>query len=390
MSTMNQIASGLYKAITESDSKKPVPYDTKAEVLRTDGDTVWVKIPGGIDETPVQKTNNAREGDTVMVRISGGRAWLLGNNTSPATDDTVAFKAQDTAITAIDVANTSKLAADIAEEAANKAVDSADKAEVAANRATNILNQMAEAAEAADTSLTQIYEDSKEAKEKTEIIRVTANNALAGLSIVEDVVGTLEWLAKHKTVTTDTTVQPDKIYFTYNETTGAVTRVFPTGTENPSELEWYEMSDAVANYVSTHLSLTPSGLWVVKDGTSAQVQINEAGMSIYPAGSSKPIATYGADAVIGDAVGFHITITANYQDSGNGRVSFYRDATNEVAYISGDSLYINKSVVVKEMNVGLPEGATDTSTGELGHGQWSWKVHVNTAGRNNLYLKWLG
>ena len=34
MSNMNQIASDLYKAITESDSRKPKPYDTKAEVQR--------------------------------------------------------------------------------------------------------------------------------------------------------------------------------------------------------------------------------------------------------------------------------------------------------------------------------------------------------------------
>lgn len=80
--SMNQVASDLYQAISESDERKVKPYDTKAEVLRTEGNIVWVKIPGGVDETPVQRTNNANDGDQVMVRISGGRAWLLGNETS--------------------------------------------------------------------------------------------------------------------------------------------------------------------------------------------------------------------------------------------------------------------------------------------------------------------
>ena len=58
MKTMSQIASGLYKSLTEADKKKPKPYDTKAEVTRIEDDIVWVKFPGGEDETPVLKTNN--------------------------------------------------------------------------------------------------------------------------------------------------------------------------------------------------------------------------------------------------------------------------------------------------------------------------------------------
>lgn len=87
MSDINQLASGLYKTLTESDNRKPKAYDVKAKVLRIEDDTVWVKIPGGIDETPVQRTDNANPGDDVRVRVAGGRAWLVGNNTNPATDD---------------------------------------------------------------------------------------------------------------------------------------------------------------------------------------------------------------------------------------------------------------------------------------------------------------
>ena len=94
MSTnIGQLASDLYKAMSESDNKKPKPYDTQAEVVRVDGNVAYIHIPGGVDETPVQITTSVKPGDMVMARLSGGRAWVLGNSTSPPTDDSTAYYA---------------------------------------------------------------------------------------------------------------------------------------------------------------------------------------------------------------------------------------------------------------------------------------------------------
>ena len=73
------------------------PYDTTAEVVRIEGQTACVHIPGGIDETPVSMTIDARVGDIVQVRVSGGRAWITGNASAPPTDDKVANAARQTA-----------------------------------------------------------------------------------------------------------------------------------------------------------------------------------------------------------------------------------------------------------------------------------------------------
>lgn len=70
-------------------------YDTTAEVVRVEGSTAWVHIPGGVDETPVAMSINAKPGDTVRVRVAGGQAWTVGNDTAPPTDDTAANEAQD-------------------------------------------------------------------------------------------------------------------------------------------------------------------------------------------------------------------------------------------------------------------------------------------------------
>ena len=48
-------------------NNKTNPFDSQAEVLRVEGDTAWVHIPGGVDETPVKLTTNAKAGDVVSV-----------------------------------------------------------------------------------------------------------------------------------------------------------------------------------------------------------------------------------------------------------------------------------------------------------------------------------
>lgn len=99
----------------EAEKQKPTAYDTTAEVLRIDGDTAWVHMAGGIDETPVKLTIDAKPGDTVQVRVGGGRAWLTGNLTAPPTDDTSALEA--------------KILAKVADEQAKTVVKRADDGE---------------------------------------------------------------------------------------------------------------------------------------------------------------------------------------------------------------------------------------------------------------------
>ena len=99
--TIDKMAQDLVKVIRSNQEKATKPYDTSATVLRVDGDIAWVHIPGGVEETPVQRTTNAKKGDTVQVRVSGGRAWLTGNSTNPPTDDTRAIRAEETASEAV-------------------------------------------------------------------------------------------------------------------------------------------------------------------------------------------------------------------------------------------------------------------------------------------------
>ena len=86
----------------------------------------------------------------------------------------------------------------------------------AAEEANTLLDGMQTAAEQAGTTLDGIYADAQEAKSSAESATASANTALDQLSIVENVVGVLDLVAKNGTyaLTTDTEVQPDKWYFT--------------------------------------------------------------------------------------------------------------------------------------------------------------------------------
>lgn len=101
----NDIIKSLRKSLQAND-RKTSAYDTQATIRRIEGNTAWVHIPGGVDETPVQLTINASEGDTVQVRVSGGRAFLVGNASAPPTDNAYARQVNRTLTQEITNTNT--------------------------------------------------------------------------------------------------------------------------------------------------------------------------------------------------------------------------------------------------------------------------------------------
>lgn len=292
MNGIDNLAAQLQKTISEKDKNKKVGYDTRAEVVKVDDDVIWVKIPGGTDETPVSKTVSAKEGDNIQVRVAGGRAWAVGNYTAPATDDTVAIAAntragaaQDTADTAIRDANIAQLAAEVANQKADEAVRDAELAHAAADSAAEsaglakksadeaqvAANGAQASADAAQSSADAASQEAATAKSMATSATTSANNALTQLATVESVIDTVNWLSEHAALTEDTSVQPNKNYYIRNESGTYVKVTDPTG--NPSEQGWYEMDEAISNYVAAHMSLTDYGLNLVLDNSSYRVHI---------------------------------------------------------------------------------------------------------------------
>lgn len=147
----SMIQSDFISAI-QSAGKKSKPYDTVATVKRIEGDTAWVHIPGGIDETPVVRSISAQPGDTVRVRVSGGNAWITGNDSAPPTDDATALIAKGDAQTANQNAGAAKKSAKQAGVKAAAAQKTAGAASTAAVAAGNLANAAKESAAAAQST----------------------------------------------------------------------------------------------------------------------------------------------------------------------------------------------------------------------------------------------
>lgn len=138
---------------------KPDGYDTQAEVVRVEGKTAWVHIPGGVTETPVRKTIDCKAGEVVQVRVSGGSATLTGNETTPPTGDAAA-------IAAATEAGLAQIRAAAASAAATAAAAAADQARRAA----------LEAQADADTGISLAGRAQMEATAAQEVASATASH----------------------------------------------------------------------------------------------------------------------------------------------------------------------------------------------------------------------
>ena len=240
----------------------------------------------------------------------------------------------------------------------------------ATDQSAQLLATMEQYAEDAGTTLLGVYQDAEDAQASALSARASAETALVNLGLVEDVIGTVEWIALHGyyELSEDTVVNEIKTYYTVtgtavttpsgnphnnlyyeladgvytlsNDTTVVVGKTYytvtattvtnPTG--SPAENDYYELNvdESVQQYIATHLALTNDGLRVT-DGGASSLLINTNGVTIRGA-DGNIIGQYGQGAIIGNTASYHLEITGQ-------RLSFM-NASTEVAYMTGDKLYI--------------------------------------------------
>lgn len=249
-----------------------------------------------------------------------------------------------------------------------------------AEAAANTLASMETAAAAANTSLTAIYADAENAATAASQANVYASSAIEQIGVIQDVVGVLDLLSTNATyqLTTDAAVVPGKWYFTRSGTSPDYVYTVVTSPVDADLSTYYELvsiDQAVQSYITSRLAVTSAGLWIQDPSMTTKILLSATdGVVLYgPTGTI--IGKYGSTAQIGDAASFHIEMDGT-------ELGFYQ-ATRKVAYISNQQLYITQSVVLQQMDLG-------TTVADGGLGQWSWKVHPNANGDNNLNLKWVG
>ena len=301
MAYLGDAAQGLIEAFTPQPEDEKRNRSATVSYIDQEG-TIWVRFIGSDTNTPVvQSTATVSPGDFVEVTVENGRARILGNASNPSAQISYANQINTNAIQALNDASSASAAATSAQQSADSAANSAASAMQSAAAADIAAGQAIEDAAEAKIAATGASNAAAAAQQSANTANTAANNALTQLSIVEDVVGVLEWISTHATykASTDTEVIPGKLYFTKSgDTYTPVSN--PTG--NPSTSNYYEIDsidEAVSNYVSSHLALTSAGLWVVNDQNSYKALFASDGVKIYDA-SGHLVSTFG-ESVIFDA-----------------------------------------------------------------------------------------
>lgn len=344
--SLNEIVKTMQDAVNrQTDQAKPGGYDTTATVRRIEGDTAFVHIPGGVDETPVKLTINAKAGDNVQVRVSGGSAFLVGNGSSPPTDDARANQAYTVATVAEGAAENALANAARAAEAADSAQASATRAESAAGDAVIAAGNAQTAAASAQTA---------------------ADTALVSLSTVEDVVGVLNWITEHgtMTLTSDVTVNPAHVYFIVDPAgdyvVGGTHYSIVSDPKDADLSTYYELTvdESVENYVATHVAVDSEGLWLIPEDNATPASSGKKILIATGAGSTYTTAgTY-----IIEKVGGVDTVLAEFTASG----SVIGDAAGAHTVIDNDGMQIysvdSLANVINLANIGYGPG-TDSGGG---------------------------
>lgn len=216
---------------------------------------------------------------------AAGTAQQSASNaaTAAANAQQTADAAQSSASAAATAAGNAQTSADNAASAAATAQQTAETAQTSANNAATAAGNAQQSADAAATAARNAQTSADNAQTSATTANTAANNALSGLGMVESVVDVVNWFAEHKTLSTDTTVNANKTYYSYDSSTGVLTKLDPVGTENPSALGWYELGDAISQYVASHVATTNDGLYVVSTANGWRVLVSSGGGN-YPAG----------------------------------------------------------------------------------------------------------
>lgn len=370
-SISNRIVKEMLETIKEAEHTKTTPLDVQATVLRVEGDTVWVQLPGGVDETPVKRTINASTGDVVQVRISGGRAWLTGNASSPPTDDTKALQATQVAEYSFEAANNAFTESERAHEAADEARATADS----------------------------VHGIAVEAQTNAGIAKSAADKAAKDLSQVENVVGVVNWIAEHGTMTSQTgqTFDANKVYFVVDPNGDYhIGSTYYSVVQNPKaeDIDTYyllSINESVQNYVSTHLYVDSEGLWLIPDDTqgSNKVLIAVGGQGHTHEGAG----TYILDGS-NDVLAKFLASGSQIGKDGGGNLLArsngiaVREGLNELAVISADGFdaktYDSNGDEVIIAHLGYGEGQSDTGTAEAPYYTFGIRDRGSTVGNYSV------
>ena len=275
------------------------------------------------------------------------------SGTSPSVSDVTIIKAAAEAQNSANIANGILISMDEAARAANTTLEGiyAD-----AEASKNLLSDMEDAAAAAQTTLTGIYADAETAKTQAasaltsaQSAQASADSALVSLANVEDVVGVLEWITAHGTMTANgsAALDPSKVYFVrdnngdYHVGSYYYSIVAEPKAEDRTSYYTLSVDESVQNYVAMHLVVDAEGLWLIPDSGGNKVLIaTGAGTSYTTAGTYIIGKVNGVDTVFAkfttDGITMNATTSVQIAHLGYGEGTAQSGTSNAPYYTLGE------------------------------------------------------
>lgn len=350
MSTgLDRAIKDILQAIAESAKKKTSAYDTQATVKRVDGNTAWVHIPGGVDETPVKLTVDAKEGDVVQVRVGGGKAWITGNQTAPPTDDTQA--------------NAAKKRANLAYGLAGKAISTAEEV---ASDLDELASEVADIPEIDDVTVQYCLSNSNSTFQQYGNWSNTPPTYVSGKyywtrSVIEDDEGNVTYGEPRYSQDTQLSVETDVAFKSNNnhfwhDSSGAYVTTTNKSYSTGSAVRI--TSSGILQQVngSTVSSWTNSGISFLQGGSTV-ASFGSGGVSLYENGNNvaylastlrlgrSDLANIQIPSVTETTTGYHSDINFYYNGTKNGNITSGRNGSTYYTYMmaNGGYLTINDS-----------------------------------------------
>ena len=326
--------------------------------------TVWVYLAGSSIETPTASTSSeVHAGDHVTVEWRNNKLYIAGNYSNPSAGVTRVGAVETVASNAQAAASVAYTAANNAQADADRAHAAADEAEGHAQTALTNAGLAATAASNAQTSATNA--------------QTSADSALVSLATVEDVVGVLNWITAHGTMTPNgsTALDPSKVYFVVDangdyEVSGThYSVVAEPKAEDRTSYYTLSVDESVQNYVATHVTVNSEGMWLIPDqngtpSTNGKKILIATGAGTYTAGTyiidrssgtDKVLASFKADSIqIGESDNAHMLIKQDSQQivDSLGNV-FYEIGVGTPTISSGSSFGTSLTDgVTKDYNLG--------------------------------------
>lgn len=266
-----------------------------AVVSRIDNEgVVWVNISGSEKETPTEAVaSEVKRGDAVTVEWRNNKLYIAGNTSNPSAGVIRVDAVERAAGIANQAAQSAVADASIAKEAADSAIETANSVEGIATRAEGYATEAKKSADTAFTNLAQVqsvlevaewiathgtYVKAATWNPNATYYTVTATQVAEPSDSDKDSQGVLIYYELNNGIyvrTTDTQVDAQKTYY-------RVIGIPVAGAKAEDMAQYYTLAvtDAMANYIKSHLALTDDGLYVMADGSKWKVKVSDDGVYI--------------------------------------------------------------------------------------------------------------